>query len=563
MNVWARDAAQVRASVNQWNRDRESFLYFPFPGSCARILWSRPNHRRPWTAAPKDTCVRKLNCLFMAIAVSLLAAAPFAAAQTASLTILHTNDTHGHMLPFSYPDSAASGRELQGLRVYKDIGGIARRATLIKHIRQELDKRAVPTWLVDIGDYSDGTPFSIEYHGEADVAAMNAVGYDMGTLGNHEFNNTAAQVRKLIAMTKYELVCANVTDRTTSKPMVLPYVIRKVGGVRVGVFGLMTKEAATYPAGKETFDVTDEIPAARQTVATLRTQVDIIVLLSHAGEDMDQRIAVEVPEIDVIVGGHSHSRIPSGELVWHSQELKAASVNGTVIVQAHQWAGELGRLDLLFAKDETGAWHVDRYRAQLIPVSPDIPEDPGIAAVVGQFWKPIALRYGDVIGQAAGEFSSRGDDMAEYHLMSDALRESFNADFAVENLGGIRAPLLRGAITRGDLVTLDPFNNTVITFKATGKEIRQILQRYSPAVSGIRYRLQNKELVEVTIGGQPLDDSRTYNGVTNSYFAGYALKGLAVQDTGKPRLETLITYIREKGTIRPAYDGRRIVISER
>ena len=282
------------------------------------------------------------------------------------------------------------------------------------------------------------------------------------------------------------------------------------------------------------------------------------------GESLDQRLAEQVPEIDVIVGGHSHSRLPSGETVWHSQELKASSVNGTVIVQAHQWGGELGRLDLLFSKDQSGAWRVDRYRARLIPVSADIPDDAAVAAVVEQFWKPIAPRYAEVIGQAAGEFSSRGDDMAEYHLMSDALRESYHADFAVENMGGIRAPLLRGSVTRGDLVTLDPFNNTVVTFKATGAAIRQILQRYAPAVSGIRFRLQNKELVEVTIGGQALDDARVYSGVTNSYFAGFALKGATdVHDTGKPRLDALIAYIREKGTIRPAYDGRRIVISDR
>jgi 5'-nucleotidase / UDP-sugar diphosphatase len=502
------------------------------------------------------------------LALLLLSAAVFclsstATAQLATLTILHSNDTHGHLMPFSYPDSAASGRELQGMRVYKNIGGIARRATLIKRIKQDVEKQGGTVWVADIGDYSDGTPFSTEYHGEADVAAMNACGYDIGTLGNHEFNNSAAQLRKLIGMTKFELVASNITDRATAKPLVLPYVIRKVGEVRVAVLGLMTKEAATYPAGKEAFAVEDEIPAAKRTVAELASKADVFVLLSHAGENVDQRLADEVPEIDVIVGGHSHSRLASGEFVWHSQELKAIGVNGTVIVQAHQWGGELGRLDLLFAKDDKGAWRVDRYRAQLIPVTPDIPEEPAVAAIVDGFWKSIAPRYAEVIGQAAGEFSSRGDDLAEYHLMSDALRESFGADFALENMGGIRAPLLKGDVTRGDLVTLDPFNNTVVTFKATGKEIKQILQRYTPAVSGIRYRVQNKELLESSIGGQPIDDARVYQGVSNSYFAGYALKGITVQDTGRPRLDTLIQFIRTKGTIRPAYDGRRVVVNDR
>ena len=110
----------------------------------------------------------------------------------------------------------------------------------------------------------------------------------------------------------------------------------------------------------------------------------------------------------MIVGGHSHTRLPSGDMVWHSQDLKVSSVNGTVIVQAHQWGGELGRLDLLFVKDQAGTWQVDRYRARLIPVTPDFPEDPGVAAVVNQFWKPIAAQFGEVVGQAGGEFASRG-----------------------------------------------------------------------------------------------------------------------------------------------------------
>jgi 2',3'-cyclic-nucleotide 2'-phosphodiesterase (5'-nucleotidase family) len=508
--------------------------------------------------------VTKLTRLLAVSAVALLALATLATAQTVPLTILHTNDTHGHLLPFSYPDSAASGRELQGLRQYKDIGGIARRATIAGRVRAERKAKGVETWLIDAGDYSDGTPFSIEYHGEADVAAMNAARYDFGTIGNHEANNPLAQLRRLIGQTKFPLVCANAIERGTGKPLLPPFVVRSVGPVRVGIFGLLTSEAGTYPAAKEGFDVLPEIATARQVVAQLRGKADIVVLISHAGDDTDQKLAAEVPEIDVIVGGHSHTRIPLGEEVWHSDELKASSVNGTIIVQAHQWGGELGRLDLLFAKDRLGAWHVDRYRARLIPVTADIPEDPGVAAVVSQFWGPIAQRYGEVLGQAAGEFSSVGSDLAEYNLMADALRESTHADFAVENLGGIRAPLLKGAVTRGDLVTLDPFGNTVVTFKMTGAQLRQLLQRYGPAVSGIRYRVENRTLVEASVGGAPIDDGRVYAGVTNSYFAGYAIKGATeVIDTKKPRLDLLIQYIRDKGTIRPAYDGRRVVSNQR
>ncbi len=495
-------------------------------------------------------------CLFALILVPV-----FAGAQQVSLTILHTNDTHGHLLPFSYPSMVPSGSELAGLKVRRDIGGIARRATLVKRLREELQKRNIEVWLVDAGDFSDGTPFSTEYHGEADIAAMNAAGYTFGTLGNHEFSNPLATLRKLLALFHYPILCANAVETATGKPLVPASLIRDLGGAKIGVFGLITREAGGYTAAKEGITIADEIETTRRTAETLRREAGIVIAISHAGEQIDEEIAASVPGIDVIVGGHSHSRLATGELVWRSDELKAKEVNGTIIVQAHQWGGELGRLDLLLAKDESGAWHVDRYRERLIPITHDIPEDKEVAAVVDRYWKPIAARYGEVIGQAAADFSERGDDLAEYNLVADSIREAFDAEIEFENMGGVRSPLVKGDITRANLVDMDPFNNTVVTFKLTGRQLKEILQRQRPAVSGLRYRMEGGTLAEVTVAGQPVDDSRTYTAATNSFFAGFALKGITFEDTGKLRLEAVIEQIRKKGTVRPSYDGRRVIIS--
>ena len=117
---------------------------------------------------------------------------------TVPLTILHTNDTHGHLLPFSYPTLLPAGSDLAMLKERTNIGGIARRATLVRQVREQMAAQHTTVWLVDAGDFSDGTPMSTEYHGEADVAAMNATGYDIATIGNHEFNNPLAQPKKLI-----------------------------------------------------------------------------------------------------------------------------------------------------------------------------------------------------------------------------------------------------------------------------------------------------------------------------------------------------------------------------
>ena len=265
--------------------------------------------------------MRRRPFIAAALLALLLPAGAHAQSSIARLTILHTNDTHGHLLPFSYPTIVPAGSDIERLSARRDIGGIARRAALVQKIRTEQKGRGIPVWFVDIGDFSDGTPFSTEYRGEADVAAMNAAGYDFSTFGNHEFNSPLAQLQKLLRSTKHPVLLANAVDRVTKKPLGETWQVAQIGSLRVGLFGLVTRESATYPAAREGVDILDEISTAKSIVETLRRQADVIVLLSHAGEGTDQTLAAEVPGIDVIVGGHSHSRMPIGQLVWRGDDL--------------------------------------------------------------------------------------------------------------------------------------------------------------------------------------------------------------------------------------------------
>jgi 2',3'-cyclic-nucleotide 2'-phosphodiesterase (5'-nucleotidase family) len=494
-------------------------------------------------------------CLFGLIFLPVLGGA-----QQPSLTIFHTNDTHGHLLPFSYP-AAEPGSERAGLKERVNIGGIARRAALVKKLRVELEPKGISVWLVDAGDFTDGTSFSTEYLGEADVQAMNAAGYTFGAIGNHELNDSLATLKKLISLARFPLLCANLTENATGKPLGLPSVIRKVGKVKIGVFGLTTPSASSYPAAKDQLAIAEEIATAQRMTDMLRREANIVILISHAGARIDAQIAEKIPGIDVIIGGHSHTRLPVGEFFWRSDVLEPKSVNGTVIVQADQWGGELGRLDLLFDKDKRGAWRVSRYRARLIPITKDIVEDEAVAGVVAGYWKPISARYGQIIGQAAADFTERGNDLANYNLVADAVRETYGAEIALENTGGIRAPLVKGNITLEDLTQLDPFNNTVVTFRVTGFQLKEILLKQKPAVSGMRYKIEGGQLTEVTVGGKPVNDAQIYSGTSNSYLAGIALKGIEVTDTKKVRLDVVIEYIRKKGTVHPVYDGRRMVLN--
>jgi 5'-nucleotidase / UDP-sugar diphosphatase len=481
--------------------------------------------------------------------------------QQVSLTILHTNDTHGHLLPFSYP-APAPDSEISKLKVYRDIGGIARRATLVRRLREELGRKGITVWLMDAGDFSDGTPFSTEYHGEADVAAMNAVGYDFSALGNHEFNNSLAQLKKLLGLFQYPVLCANARETKTGRLFTKDFEVREVGPLKIGIFGLITAETGGYPAAREGIDISGEIETAKSIVNTLRPRAGVIIALSHSGDEMDEQIARAVPGIDVIVGGHSHSRLPSGDFVQRITESRVKKVEGTIIVQAHQWGGELGRLDLVFKK-ENDAWRMEPPRARLIPIKRNIPEDKTVAGIVDSYWKPIAPRFGEILGRASGDFVARRKDLAHYNLVADAVRETFATDFDLENLGGVRAELAKGNITRADLVSMDPFDNTVVTFHIDGKRLKEILAKYQPAVSGIHYQADNGNLVKATISGKQIEDDRSYYGSINSYFAGFALRGIEITKTGKQRLDVLVDYVRKTGSVKPRYDGRRIVATQR
>ena len=475
------------------------------------------------------------------------------------LTILHTNDTHGHLLPFSYPEGIAPDSQEAALPHKANIGGVARRATLIRRLREAL--QPYPALVIDAGDYMDGTPFSLEFQGEADVACMNACGYDFATLGNHEFSNPLDTVLRLVNMGKFQTVCANLRYRDSGEPLVPPYVITQVGELRVALFGLVLQDTQNYRGARERVEVLNPFEVARTLVPQLRQQADVVILISHLGFSDDERLAREVPGIDVIVGGHSHTRLAEPRFVEWAQKAPV-NLGGTVIVQAHQWGGELGRLDLLFWRNaDTNRLEIVGYKAQLIPITADLPEDPATKRVLERYWKRIAGKYGRIVGTATDDFVRRGDDYAHYYLVGDAVRASLGAEFDLQNMFGIRIELARGPISYFDLARMMPFGNTVVRFEITGRDLKRLLAEQRPTVSGIRYRVENRRLIEATINGQPIEDDKVYKGTTNSYFADRYLKPLGVPyaDTGKKLLDVVADYIRRQRKVSPVYDGRRVV----
>ncbi len=514
-------------------------------------------------------CFHRRRAALWSALVFLTISAPLAAkpGDMKRFVVLHSNDQHGHLLPFSYPDRVSPQDDVAQMPVRKNIGGIARRATLIKQIRA----REKNVYLFDAGDCMDGTPFSTEFLGKADYDAMNGAGYDYAVPGNHDFNMTAKQFQELTQLVKFPYLLANVYEKNSDRTPLPPYTIANWDGLKVAVFGLTTYSSRTYKAVEEAFRMRDPIEVARELVPKLRREADLVVMVAHNGLDVDRQIARTVPGIDIMVGGHSHTRLPRGVYVL-ADNPGPNDPKGTIIVQAHQWVGELGRLDVTVTEGQNQDWRVTGYAAGLVPVTGQYAEDTRVARTVASYWDRIKDKYTPVIGQAAADFSEvDGLDPTNYYLVTDAVREAFGTEIELENFGGVRAPIARGPITMADVVTMLPFGNTIYTFKIKGSELKRALIETRPATSAtLRYELRRQpqttpgqqrsawNLVSATVNGQPVEDDRVYTGAASSYYFTRVLKPYALDgvDTGRKRLDIVVDYIRRNGVISPKEDGR-------
>ncbi len=471
------------------------------------------------------------------------------------LTILHSNDTHGNLLPFNTPAETMPELAAYAKDGVITMGGIARRSTLYQQVKQ----RFGDTWLLDAGDYTDGTAFSIAFDGKVDVAAMNAVGYTAQCLGNHEMKPKEIW-SQLVEATKFPLVDANIVAKGTTKPVMKSYIVKLAGEVKVAIMGLMTTDARTYELPQDTVDILDPIETAKQLIPELRKQADVVVLLSHCGYDMDQQIAAQVDGIDLIVGGHSHTRLAQPTVVRKGEITSMGRTNGTYIVQAGQWGQELGCVEMKLRRNVDG-WGLMALEGKLLPVTEDVPTDPAIAKLVDKAWGSLRNYYMDNIGTATESFVPRGNDQEPYYMVADLTRELLGTDVHVENMGGVRAYLCKGAVSRYDLARLIPWTNSLVTIDMTGAQLSKVITTGKPAVSGARYRMKGGVLQELTVNGAALDEQKIYHVSTNSYFGSIICDQLKLESkvVAKDARDSLAQAIVNKKIISPSYDGRRII----
>lgn len=499
------------------------------------------------------------------------------------LTVMHTNDTHAHL------------------------ADVARRATLVNQVRSE----ARNTLLVDAGDVFSGDLYFTKWFGLADLAFMNYMGYDAMTFGNHEFDQGTKTLAEFVAKAKFPLVSSNIDfskdahiapllkdpavinkGQTTENAGVYPYVILEVDGRKIGVFGLTTEDTAeTSSPGK---DVTfrNAAEAARETVEAIGKEgPNIIIGLSHLGYAKDKGLAEAVEGIDLIVGGHTHTKLETPEVVTDSRYHTP-----TVIVQANEWGKYLGRVDLAFDKNgvaQTGP----ELGGRLIPVDGSVEEDAQAKEMLAPYDAELKELMGRIIGKAAVLLDGKRENVRSRetnlgNLIADGMlakaKELKNADVAIMNGGGIRASIDAGDITMGELRTVMPFGNTLFVMDVTGKQLKDGLENgisgakltdlpgKFPQIAGMKFKWDpsgpagNKVFdVQIKKGGSytPLVLSETYRLATNSFvakggdgyksFAEAIAEGRYNEDLGYPDYEIFMEHVTKLGgEVSPSVEGR-------
>ncbi len=480
-----------------------------------------------------------------------------------TLVVLHTNDTHGHPAAFD-------------LNPAKQVGGLPARATLVERIRQEHPN----VLLLDAGDVNTGLMVSNLFHAEPDILGYNALGYDAMTLGNHEFDPPRPVLLDQMARAAFPFLSANV--RTSDGGLLAQsHIIRPFDGFSVAVFGLTTPETreTAHPAHVSDLRFEDPVAAAQALVPGLRRQADLVIALTHLGIDADpdrgaRRLAREVPGIDLIVDGHSHTRLDAPMVVEHP-----ASGTRTILVQAWKWGLLLGKLDLTLQNGR-----IEKHAFEPVPINLDartVPEDPELLALLQPYVDRAAAAGARVIGRAPAPFSNdrvREEETALGDLVADAMLWSAQAlepDLALQNSGSIRADIPPGAVTIGRIHDVLPFDNTVVVLGLRGRQVRAILDRSASLEPGHGGFLQVSRGVTLVLGpgpgpcrdirvnGRPVEDEHVYRVAVPSFLAeggdGYSVFREAVRryDTSRFQRDVLVDYIQHLGgEIHPVTEGR-------
>ncbi|MBO1350222.1 MAG: 5'-nucleotidase C-terminal domain-containing protein [Hormoscilla sp. GUM202] len=494
-----------------------------------------------------------------------------------TLRLLHTNDHHGHLEPV----------KMGALT----LGGIAQRQTLVNQLRAESASADEPLLLLSAGDIFQGTLYFNQYLGQADLDFYNAMAYNAATIGNHEFDRGPQVLADFIAGAEFPTVSANI-EVDESSPLagkIKPWVILKLKGEKIGIFGLTTEETSILSNSGAGVRFTNHIQAAKQAVRELTSQgVNKIIALTHIGFPRDLELASQVDGIDVVVGGHSHTPLGNISGATHPYPVVAKTPDGSpvLIVTDWEWGKYLGDLHLTFDRagtltDWAGKPHI---------VDATIPPDPAFQAKLVTYAEPLQTLQQQVIGQTSvlleGDRARlRTSETNLGNLVADAILAKTRPDgcqIAILNSGGIRISIPPGPVTVGQVLKMLPFGNTIARLDLTGEQIKAALEHgvsqvelamgSFPQVAGLQFVWNphapaGDRIVQIQVQQQdgtfaPLQTEATYRVVTNDFLLkggdGYSIftQGNNQQDTGYMLVDVVSDYIHERSPVGPERKNR-------
>lgn len=464
----------------------------------------------------------KVNGLIRASVMTVALAAGFwlSDAGAERLVILHTNDTHSIIDP-GYDN---------------DLGGVVRRKVVIDSVRS-VEPNVL---LVDAGDVVQGSLYFTLYGGDVEQKVMNYLGYDIQIPGNHEFDNGLEAMARYYDSIKADRLSANYDfSRTPLKGMFKPYVIKEFDGKRIGFIGINVYPDGLIDSAKMAgLEYWDAVDAANIVAAYLKRieKVDLVVAVSHIGYDASPTDNPEMPmldgdkemaqmsrDIDIIIGGHSHTEINPADIKSPAWLVANADGDSVLVAQTGKYGRNIGEITI----------DLDSMKAvsRLISVDKRLDKyaDKGLVDMLAPYKHSVDSVRLMKLGETTADFmrsSGLVNWMADFLLDQSKLLTGKRADLALVNKGGVRGSILKGDITRGGIMQAFPFDNYAVVLDVPGDVLLatfDALAQTNSAEASANVMAQmdeaSKRCAEVKINGRKIDPSKTYRVATINYLA--------------------------------------------
>ncbi|RMC34996.1 bifunctional metallophosphatase/5'-nucleotidase [Paracoccus alkanivorans] len=522
-------------------------------------------------------------------AASVMALFAGAAQAETVLHILHTNDLHSRIEPINKYDSTCDAETREAGECF---GGVARVATKIRELRDQITAEGGNVLVLDAGDQYQGSLFYTTYKGKDVAEFMTGIGYDAMALGNHEFDDGPEGAVVLADGVEFPVISGNLdlSQSNILKDKIGDTLTLEVGGEKIGIVSALAMDTPETASPGPNVIFMDDIESLKGDVQELTDAgVNKIIALTHVGYLRDQDFAAEVAGIDAIIGGHSHTLLGDMEGAEGPYPTMVEGPEGAEVpvATAYAYSKYLGHLILTF--DDEG--NLTKAEGEPILLDNSVPEDEAIAARVEEMAAPIEELRQKVVAETSAPIGGdrvncRAKECEMGTLVADAMLDRVKdqgVTIAIANGGGLRASIDAGPITMGEVYTVLPFQNTLATFELKGADVVAALEngasQYEEGagrfaqVAGLKYTVDpaaevGSRISEVMVAQDgdwvPIDPEAVYGVVSNNYMRGggdgydvFANNAQNAYDFGPDLAEVLADYLAAQGPdYAPVLDGR-------